>query len=191
MEDGGTTTGLAGSAARGGADGRGPHAALFERVLARVYGYFRKVVWDAGEAEECAQRTLVELDRSLRPGPNGEIRYDPSRSFNTWLWLKAHSVFLDWCRERGRRLEPLPDGDGVPARDDATHAVDRRLDAEALLREVERRLGTETYECFVLRYQGELTMQEIADTVGRDRDTVATRIRAAHALIDRLLEKTR
>jgi RNA polymerase sigma factor (sigma-70 family) len=179
----GTTTGLAGEAAEGGPGGEA-RAALFERVLARVYGYFRKTVWDAGEAEECAQRTLFELERSLREG-----RYDPARSFNAWLWMKAHSVFVGWCRERGRRLEPLPD-EGGPVGGDALLAAERRLDAEAVLREVERRLGTEAYECFVLRYEGELTLAEIADALGRDRDTVAARIRAAHALIDRLLGKS-
>src|SRR5262245_12602249 len=98
----GTTTGIAGAAAGAGA----AHAALFERVLERVYRYFRKTVWDAGEAEECAQRLLLELARSLKEG-----RYDPARSFNAWLWMKAHSVFVDWCRERGRRLEPLLEQD--------------------------------------------------------------------------------
>ena len=177
---GGTTTGLAASAARDRSGGEA-HAALFERVVERVYRYFQKMVWDPGEAEECAQRLLLALERGLVEG-----RYDASRSFNAWLFLKAHSVFVDWCRERGRRLEPLPAADaGAPCA--ALREAERRLDAEHVLREVERRLGTEAYECFVLRYQGELTQKEIADVVGRDRDTVAARIRAAHGLIDRLL----
>jgi RNA polymerase sigma factor (sigma-70 family) len=180
---GGTTTGLAGRAAR---DAGASHAALFERIVERVYRYFRKTVRDPAEAEDCAQKTLLELERTLR-----ERRYEAGRSFNTWIFMKAHQVFVDWCRARGRRLEPLADADAGPApggaAGDAVERVDERLDAAAVLAEVERRLGTEAYECFVLRYQGGLTLDAVAETVGRDRRTVAGRIRAAHALIDRLL----
>lgn len=178
------TTGFARAAAQEPPGENAAHAALFERVVERVHRYFQKMVRDAGEAEECTQRALLALERSLREG-----RYDPARSWNAWMWLKAHSVFVDWCRERGRRHEPLPDGDDEAAArsGDDIGRIDERLDAEAVLREVERRLGTETYECFVLRYQGGLTMEEVAETVGRDRKTVAARLKAAHALAERLL----
>jgi RNA polymerase sigma-70 factor (ECF subfamily) len=178
----GTTTGLAGRAAAEDPGEGAAHAALFERVIERVYRYFRRTVWDAGEAEECAQRTLLALERSLREGS-----YVAGHSFNTWIWMKAHQVFVDWCRERGRRMEPLSERGEVPAR--ATDGLERRLDAEAVLRAVASRLGLESYECFVLRYQGGLTLDEVAAAVGRDRKTVTARIRAAHGLIDRMLGK--
>jgi RNA polymerase sigma factor (sigma-70 family) len=181
----GTTTRLAGDAARE-PSGDGPtRAELFERVFERIYRYFRKTVWDADAADDCTQRTLVELERSLREG-----LYEPGRSFNTWIWMKAHKVFVAHCRERGRALEALDDA-ALAARAaapiDPPQAVDERLDAAAVLRAVADRLGPEAHECFVLRYEGELTLDAIAVTVGRDRKTVAARIRAAHALIERLL----
>jgi RNA polymerase sigma factor (sigma-70 family) len=177
-----TTTDLAGSALRGGGDGDGAakRAALYERVLERVHRYFRRVVRDPGEAEECVARTLAALERSLA----GEgAAYDPARSFNGWLWLKAHTVYVDWCRERERKPAPLGDREpAAPERDPA-----RKLDAETVLREVERRLGRETYEAFLLYYEGELTQREVGEVIGRDRETVAKRIAEAHALIDALL----
>jgi len=178
---GAKTTGIARAAALEPPGDGAAHAALFERVVERIHRYFKKMVFDAGEAEECTQRALLALERSLREG-----RYDPARSWNAWMWMKAHSVFVDWCRERGRRHEPLPD-EALPAAGDDIRRIDERLDAEAVLRAVERRLGTETYEIFVLRYQGGLTMEEVAETVGRDRKTVAARLKAAHALAERLL----
>lgn len=176
-----TTTEIAGKAARGAAEGR---AELFRRVVARIDRYFRSQIWDPGEAEECMQRTLFELETSLR-----ERTYDPARSFNTWMWLKARTEFAKWCRERARRPAPLSplDGESDPAAPPERLPADERLDAATVLREVQRRLGPEAYEAFVLHYQGGLTRVEVADALGCDRKTVAKRIEAAHALIDRLL----
>jgi RNA polymerase sigma factor (sigma-70 family) len=133
---------------------------------------------------ECVQRTLVELERSLREGT-----YDPARSFNAWMWLKARTAWAAWCRERERRPAPLPDEVQLGAAPDSPEVarVERRLDAEAVLAEVRRRLGDEAHEAFVLYYEGELTLAEVAETLGRDRKTVSRRIADAHALIDRLL----
>lgn len=179
------TTELAGDALREPHDETARHAALFERIAGRIYGYFTRTVWDPTEAEELAQRTLVELERSLR-----ERSYDPARSFNVWMWLKAHTVFAQWCRERERDRE-RSGGAAAPvavrARDAGTAAVDARVDAEKVLREVQQRLGDETYEILVLCYEGGLTQVEVAEAVGRDRKTVATRLREARALAARLL----
>lgn len=72
-------------------------AALFERVLGRVHRYFFRVIGDPDQAEECAQETLLLLERSLH-----EARYEAGRSFNTWIFLKAHQVYVAWCRRRER-----------------------------------------------------------------------------------------
>lgn len=175
------TTHLAGEAVRTAA----ASAELFERVLERIQRYFRGVVADAQEAEECLQETLVLLERSLREGT-----YDPTRSFNTWIWLKARSVFAQSCRRRGRRRAvPLADGaDALPAPGsaDAARQVEERLDAAALLDALRRRLGEETYEAFVLFYEGGLTKGELAEVLGRDPKTVNKRLAEAHALLESL-----
>jgi RNA polymerase sigma factor (sigma-70 family) len=178
VESGPRTTELAGAAWREPLDASARHGELFERIAGRIYGYFAKTVWDKLEAEELAQRTLVELERSLR-----EKSYDPARSFNAWMWLKAHTVFAQWCRERQKRAAPLASEPAAPEK-----ASDARLDAELVLREVQRQLGDETYEILVLAYQSGLTNVEIAEAVGRDRKTVATRLREARELATRLLE---
>ena len=40
-------------------------AQLFERILGRVHAYFQRLVSDPDAAEECAQETLLVLERSL------------------------------------------------------------------------------------------------------------------------------
>lgn len=175
--EGPKTTELAGDALRETRSSNERHAALFERIASRIYRYFVKTVWDKNEAEELAQRTLVELEKSLR-----EKSYDPARSFNAWMWLKAHGVFQTWCRERAtRKTTPLVEQPLI------VEVKDEKLDAEHILRELQRRLGDECYEVFVLYYEGGLTQTEVAEAVARDRKTVASRLRQAHELIEELL----
>jgi len=197
MSGDGATTRMAGLAARSQAtDAAERRGDVIERVMERVLASFERLLRDPAAAEDCAQRTLIALERSLREG-----KYDPARSFNAWIWVKAHSVFADWCRERGRRMDPLPEeeaallaplaaGTPVPKAARASReaeTVERRLDAETLLRAVEERLGAETASAFLLRYEGDLSLDEVAEALGRDRRTVTKRIEAAHRLMDRLL----
>jgi RNA polymerase sigma factor (sigma-70 family) len=179
-----TTTQLAAEVMQHGAPGaRVAHAALFERIVERMHRYFRRMIRDPHEAEECLQRCLVLLEQSL-----AERRYEPGRSFNTWMWLKARTVYAQWCRERERAPTQLADGDADVADPRSPQAdVDRRLDATTLLEALARQLGPEPYEAFVLYYEGGLTQAEVAEALGRDRKTVARRIAEAHALIDRLV----
>jgi RNA polymerase sigma factor (sigma-70 family) len=158
------TTHLAGEVAR--ATASMASAELFERIMERIHRYFLKLVQTEDEAQECLQETLVLLERSLREGT-----YDPSRSFNTWIWVKARSVFAQRCRRLDtRRTTPLDQGgDGLTGDDgtDAHRRIEQRLDAAAVLAAVRRRLGEETYEAFVLFYEGGLTKGEVAEVLGR------------------------
>lgn len=170
----------------GASDARVAHAALFERVLTRIHRYFRRMVRDPNEAEDCLQRTLVLLEESLVHG-----KYQPDRSFNTWMWLKARTVFAQWCRDRQRQPVGLADRDAevpAPARSRETQEdSDRTHDAAVILERLQQELGDETYEAFVLYYEGGLTQAEIAEALDRDRKTVRKRIQEAHTLIDQIL----
>jgi len=178
-----TTTELAGEAMDSGAPAsRVAHAALFQRILRRIYAYFRRMTRDEHEADDCLQQTLLLLQESLT-----RKTYDPDRSFNTWMWLKARTVWAQWCRKRERRPQALPEAVSDP-RDDVAAAT-RRSDAAVILEQVRERLGDEAYEAFVLYYEGGLTQAEVAATLERDRKTVRDRIRSVHALIDELLGK--
>ena len=178
-----TTTELAGEAMDSGAPAaRVAHAALFQRILRRIYAYFRRMTRDEHEADECLQQTLLLLQESLT-----RRTYDPGRSFNTWMWLKARTVWAQWCRQRERRHQALPESVRDP-RDDVGEAG-RRSDAAVILEQVRERLGDEAYEAFVLYYEGGLTQAEVAATLERDRKTIRERLRSVHVLIDELLDR--
>jgi RNA polymerase sigma factor (sigma-70 family) len=173
------TTHLAGEAAREPRDSNQSQAVLFERIAPRIKRYLLGNVRGA-EAEELAQRALLEIERSLRDGT-----YDPARSFNTWAWLKVRTVLAQWYRECGRRPQSIDTAE--EPQDPGERSADERLDATHVLREVRRRLGQETYDAFLLYYEEGLTQEEIGDVLGRDRKTVRLRLREAHGLIRDLL----
>jgi RNA polymerase sigma factor (sigma-70 family) len=178
-----TTTLLAAEAMRTGSPAaKIAHAALFERIIGRTHRYFLRMIRDSHEAEECLQQTLVLLEQSLV-----HKKYEAGRSFNTWMWLKAHTVFAQWCRARERKMATLPDAGLIAGRSDPVGSADAAIDAETILRKVREELGEEVYEIFVLYYEGGLTQAEVSVAVERDRKTVRKRLAEAHSLIDRLL----
>jgi RNA polymerase sigma factor (sigma-70 family) len=178
-----TTTHLAGRALEGD-DARSVRALLFVRIMDRIHRYFSRLVFSREGAEDCAQQTLLALERSLQDGT-----YDPSRSFNRWMWIKAHSVYVDHCRARARqRVEPLPPTPLAAPEPPAAGPVDARLDAATLLDALRARLEPEDLEIFTLFYGEELTVSDIAALVGRDRKTVRKRLDEAKRLALRALE---
>lgn len=161
-----TTTHLAGAALGATPEGVGLRGLLFERIMERVHRYFVKLVWDPDGVDECLQRTLVRLEESLRDGS-----YDPRRSFNRWMWIKAHSVWVDWCRERSRAPGAIPDGAVDPGTPSEEGAIDAAMDARALLDHLRGTLDPEVLEVFILARGEGKSLVEVAATVGRDRKT--------------------
>lgn len=160
------------------------HAALFERIINRMHRYFLRMIRNSHDAEECLSQTLVLLEQSLVHG-----KYEAGRSFNTWMWLKAHTVFAQWCRAHNKRMATLPDEGLVGGQkvSEQVSSTDAALDAETILKRVRDDLGEEVYEIFVLYYEGGLTQAEVSVAVERDRKTVRKRLAEAHDLIDRLI----
>jgi RNA polymerase sigma factor (sigma-70 family) len=168
-----TTTYLAAEAI-GDPTERHLRAALFERILERVHRYFTRVVWDKTAVDDCVQQTLLALERSLQEGT-----YDPAHSFNRWMWLKAHSVYVEHCRSRARAPGALPP-DSVAAGEASPEAsVEAKHDAEVLLSALRRELESETFEMFVLFFGEGYNVSEVAGITGRDRKTVRKRIQSA------------
>lgn len=174
------TTELAGAALGGEVTDQvqAARSELFSRILARVHRYFCRLV--GPDAEELTQETLLVLQRSL-----SEATYRPGHSFNSWTFLKAHRVFVDYCRRREREAgrQAPPPGEGGA---DPSQVVAARLDAARFLELLRERLGPEVQEAFVLRYESGLNLDEVAEAMDCARRTVSRRLERAHALFDEL-----
>ena len=151
---------------------------LFERIIQRVQRYFRRLIASEADVQDCLQETLLLLEQSLRTQ-----RYDPTHSFNAWIWLKAHSVYVGHCRQRSRTSDRLPE---LSTRDARREQVDDRMDAGWILAELRAQLGEEVYEAFVLHHEAGLNKGELARVLDRDPKTINKRLQSAHDFVTRL-----
>src|SRR5436190_1274362 len=77
-------------------------AAVVSRYQHRLYRYLIRLVRDAATADDLFQQTWLHVVRQIH-------RYDPARSFDTWLFAIAHNTAIDLLRRRpGECLEDYP-----------------------------------------------------------------------------------
>jgi RNA polymerase sigma-70 factor (ECF subfamily) len=149
--------------------------ALFLRYKQPLFGFFRRRVADAAQAEELTQETFLAV---LRAAP----RYEASALFRTWLYAIAFKILSAHRRKAAFRavfhgeqpvgLEP---------------AVENALDAQVLIREAVGKLDAMGREVLLLREFEQLSYAEIATVLHLPVNTVRSRLfRARTALHDLL-----
>jgi len=148
---------------------------LYERYGHRLYRYFYRMLGqDEALAGDCTQELFLRIIEKSEA-------FDPNRRFSTWAYAIAANMVKNEYRRRSRlpELQRLPD-DGLP-QDTATELFSR-LDAGArrrLLEQAVQQLSEQQRECFLLRYQEELPIQEISQIVGCPEGTVKSRLHYA------------
>lgn len=127
-----------------------------------------RVIRDPSRAEELAQDTFVKAFLRLDT-------YAPERKFASWLLAIAHHTAIDEVRRAGLRTQPLEDTPQahIAQRDDETPAriAERRELAEVLEAAI-RQLRPEYAELVALRYQEELSIEDIADVTALPIGTI-------------------
>ena len=164
--------------AYGGGDA-GAFETLYRRHRAPLYRFLLRQVNDAATAEELFQDVWMRVIDSRE-------RYQPRARFTSWVYAIAHNRLMDHYRASGRAkflaqeeseeaLDKLPAGDLPPeALIDRKRSAQRLLDALARLPEVQR-------EAFLLQQGGELSVEEIGEATGVNRETAKSRLRYALA----------
>jgi RNA polymerase sigma-70 factor, ECF subfamily len=146
-------------------------ATLVEREALMVYRVCYRVLGSVSDAEDAAQETFVLAYRAL-------ATFRSQGSLAGWLRRIATRQAL---RQAGRRRPTVhldPSGPGTPFTDAADPA--RLLMSAQEAQDVRLAVGglPEPYrETVVLRYFGELTLEEIAHATGRPLGTVKTHLR--------------
>lgn len=155
---------------------------LVERYQKSVYNLTYRMLGNAGEAEDAAQEAFLRAYQHLK-------RYDPSRSFKTWVLSIASNHCID--RIRKRRLtwlsidEPLPHhpalNSNAPLPEVSAVDGERNAMIQALLEELEP-----DYRMAVgLRYWYDMSYTEIADAMDTTESAIKSRLfRARRMLAD-------
>ena len=148
-------------------------AELYERYGRRMHRYFYRMLWrDAALAEDFTQELFLKIIEKPQA-------YDPARPFRPWIYTLAANL----CKNEYRRKKPAgsdtpapempePEGFYLPDR------LDREL-FENSLRDAIDQLGALHQHCFVLRYQEELSIADIAQILDCPEGTVKSRLHYA------------
>lgn len=155
---------------------------IVEAYQRPVFSLCYRMLGDAGDAEDAAQETFLRAYRHLN-------RYDPGRSFATWLLSIASHYCID--RLRKRRLpsfsiddeeydwwqppDPGPSPEMALVMDEKQTRIRQLLDG----------LAPRDRAVVVLHYWYEYSYEEIADTLALSESAVKSRLyRARRALAE-------
>lgn len=146
-------------------------AAVYDRYHRRLLNYFHRMLW---QDREKAQDQLQDLFTKLAQNPRS---YDPSRPFRTWLFSVANNM----CKNAYRHAEVVRTAEvhlqnGVD-REEAKGgiAMDHAHFRVRLENELDR-LDPDQKATFVMRFNEEMAIKEIALAFGCSEGTVKSRI---------------
>ena len=165
---------------------------LFGRYRRAVFGWLLRMSRDEGEAEDLHQEVWLKVIRGIDGYSSG--------SFRAWLWRVVRNAAAD--RARKHVAEPILDAP-VEEGADAVAFVDQVPDGSVIsaltrleeaelrvaVREAVNGLSWRLKEVVLLRLNGELKFQEIADILGLPIGTVLGRMNLAVAKLRQALSR--
>jgi RNA polymerase sigma-70 factor (ECF subfamily) len=153
---------------------------LYKRHRGPLYRYYLRQAPRAS-VDDLFQETWLRLIK-------GSSSYEPSAPFGAYLFRIAHNVLVDHYRRSGRTPE-LTDDTAIDAIDQSPQPAD--IYGQAALREsflaALESLPAAQREAFLLHQEGGLTLEEIAQIAGSNRETIKSRLRYAVARLRKIL----
>jgi RNA polymerase sigma-70 factor (ECF subfamily) len=167
-------------------------AVTFEEVVSgfhnEVFGLALRLTGDRDAAADVTSRVFLKAFRAFD-------RYEPGRPLRNWLLTIAVREAITEARRVARELsrraaasaaEALP----APPREEPEASAVEREERERIRRAVASL--PELYRVpVVLRYFNDLSLDEIAQVIGRPRATVGVQLLRARAMLREALEATR
>jgi RNA polymerase sigma-70 factor (ECF subfamily) len=158
----------------------GAFSRLIHTYQTPVYNLTYRMLGDRMEAEDAAQETLLRAFKNLD-------RYDPNRSFRTWLL----SIAAHHCVDRLRRRRPLVPLDEASL-ESASHGPEATLVQQEAREQVQRllmELPPADRAAVTLRYWYDCSYEEIADMLETTVSAVKSRLHRARRALARVLEE--
>ena len=168
--------------------GRGEHAAfdtLYNRYARRLGGFFlRMLAYDAAKAEDMVQELFVRVWTHRK-------EYRSTQPFATWLYAMAYNLCKNEYRHETIRQAYVEE---LRQREEATDEPTQTMERNELrqrLRQVVQSLPTVQRDVFLLHYDEELTIPEVAHIVGCPEGTVKSRLYTALESVKRIMNEYR
>jgi RNA polymerase sigma-70 factor, ECF subfamily len=156
---------------------------LVNRHQRSVFNLLARMLRNPSLAEEITQETFLKAFKNLRA-------FDPGYKFSNWILRIAHNAAIDAMRRAGPAEVSLdePDERGGtaaervedPHGDQAERLLERR-ELSTVLSTALDQLRPEYRQMVVLRYQEELSYEEIAEITGLPLGTIKSHLHRARA----------
>jgi RNA polymerase sigma-70 factor, ECF subfamily len=157
---------------------------LFRELYPPVYGFCFTMTRNTADAEDLAQQTFLKAFASLR-------QFRPAQPIGPWIFRIAHNLLISQLRSRRPQtdlddpeIEPLPSDDPAPE----ASALSKETREE--VRRAMRSLAPPAQMILVLRYQQQLSYEEIAAVIDTPVTTVTNRLFEARRQLGRALRQT-
>ncbi len=147
---------------------------IVETYQRPVYNLCYRMLGDPIDAEDAAQEAFWRAYQNLK-------RYDPTRSFPTWLLSIAAHYCIDQQRKRRvpiLSVELLPEEDAPDPAPNPERVVGE-LEERSQMRRMLGKLGTQDRAAIVLRYWYEFSEEEIARALNLTVSAVKSRLHRA------------
>jgi RNA polymerase sigma-70 factor, ECF subfamily len=157
---------------------------LFRELYPPVYGFCFTMTRSRTDAEDLAQQTFLKAFASLR-------KFRAGQPIGPWILRIAHNAFISQLRSRQPQtdlddpsIEPLASSD--PAPDSVAISKETREEVQRALRS----LAPPAQVILVLRYQQQLSYEEIAAVIEKPVTTVTNRLFEARRELGCALRQT-
>ena len=148
---------------------------LYRRHRAPLYRYIVRLTPHRADADEAFQEVWMAVVR-------GCGRYQPSARFVTYLYAIAHRRVADQTRRNKRRSEvQIPEN--AVAQEASPQTLAERAVLGTALQAAVGQLPLAQREIFLLRAEGDLSLQEIAVVTGAPYETVKSRLKYANQFL--------
>ena len=147
---------------------------LVEKYQTPVFNLCYRMLGDPAEAEDAAQESFWRAFQGLK-------RYDPKRSFPTWLLSVAAHYCIDQIRKRHMVILPmdiLPE-EAAPDPAPSPELSYSRQEQDLALHSLLNRLNSQDRAAIILRYWYEFSEVEISEALSLSVSAVKSRLHRA------------
>lgn len=146
-----------------------------------VFNLCYRMMGDGIEAEDAAQETFLRAFQNLK-------RYDPQRSFITWLLSIGAHYCIDQIRRRRMAILPLdilPE-EAAPDSDPGPESQSSANEEKEMLRALLDKLGPQDRAAIIMRYWYDLSDEEIGTALSLSISAVKSRLHRSRRELARL-----